>query len=88
MTLHLLTTTLCDRHCKHCCNKQMDLNEVPYVTDEDYLKLLKLIANDIRKGILSGSYPIQWELYINQEEFDKYLIQEDYDNYHVGNVPF
>lgn len=33
--IHLLTTTLCDRNCKHCCNKQYDLNDIPYVTDEE-----------------------------------------------------
>lgn len=30
--IHLLVTTMCDRNCKHCCNKQIDLNQVPYVT--------------------------------------------------------
>lgn len=33
--IHLLVTTLCNRNCKHCCNKQYDLNDIPYVTDEE-----------------------------------------------------
>lgn len=37
-TLHLLTTTLCDRNCINCCNKQMNLNRVKYVSDKDFKK--------------------------------------------------
>lgn len=33
--IHLMVTSLCDRNCKHCCNKQYDLNDIPYVTDEE-----------------------------------------------------
>ena len=30
-----MVTTLCNRKCKHCCNNQYDLNDIPYVTDEE-----------------------------------------------------
>jgi len=33
--IHILVTTLCNRNCKHCCNKQYDLNDIPQVTDEE-----------------------------------------------------
>ena len=33
--IHLMVTTLCDRDCKYCCNKQYDLNDIPQVTDEE-----------------------------------------------------
>ena len=33
--IHLLTTTLCNRDCKHCCNKQYDMNEILYVTEAE-----------------------------------------------------
>lgn len=33
--IHLLVTSLCKRDCKYCCNKQYDLNDVPYVTKEE-----------------------------------------------------
>lgn len=33
--IHLLTTTICMRNCPHCCNKQYDLNTIPYVTYEE-----------------------------------------------------
>ena len=33
--IHLLVTTLCNRDCKYCCNKQYDMNDIPYVTDEE-----------------------------------------------------
>lgn len=33
--IHLMVTNLCDRNCPYCCNKQYDLNDIPYVTDEE-----------------------------------------------------
>ena len=33
--IHLLVTSLCNRICEFCCNKQYDLNSIPYVTDEE-----------------------------------------------------
>lgn len=33
--MHLMVTSLCDRDCKYCCNKQYDLNSIPYATDEE-----------------------------------------------------
>jgi len=33
--IHLLVTSLCNRNCKYCCNKQYSLNDIPYVTDEE-----------------------------------------------------
>jgi len=37
-TLHLLTTSLCLRNCINCCNKQMNLNNISYVQEEDILQ--------------------------------------------------
>ena len=34
--LHLLVTSLCARNCKYCCNKQYDLNKIPYVSNEEF----------------------------------------------------
>lgn len=33
--IHIMVTSLCNRNCKYCCNKQYDLNDIPYVTDEE-----------------------------------------------------
>lgn len=33
--IHLMVTSLCNRNCAHCCNKQYDLNDIPYVTDDE-----------------------------------------------------
>ena len=30
-----MVTSLCRRDCKYCCNKQYDLNDIPYVTNEE-----------------------------------------------------
>lgn len=33
--IHLLTTSLCDRDCPYCCNKQYDLSTIPQVSNEE-----------------------------------------------------
>ena len=33
--IHLMVTPLCNRNCRYCCNKQYDINDIPYVTDEE-----------------------------------------------------
>lgn len=33
--IHLLVTSLCDRDCKYCCNKQYNLKDIPYVTEDE-----------------------------------------------------
>lgn len=33
--IHLMVTSLCLRNCPHCCNKQYNLDDIPYVTDEE-----------------------------------------------------
>lgn len=33
--IHLMVTSLCDRNCPYCCNKQYDLSTIPQVTDEE-----------------------------------------------------
>jgi molybdenum cofactor biosynthesis enzyme MoaA len=33
--IHIMVTSLCSRNCKHCCNKQYNLHDIPYVTDEE-----------------------------------------------------
>ena len=33
--IHLMVTSLCDRNCPYCCNKQYDLSAIPQVTDEE-----------------------------------------------------
>ncbi len=38
MTLHLVVTTLCDRHCKYCCNNKYDIQNLEYATDDDFRK--------------------------------------------------
>lgn len=35
VALHLLVTSLCDRDCKYCCNKEYDIHNLPYVTDDE-----------------------------------------------------
>lgn len=40
--IHLLVTSLCQRNCKYCCNKQYNLNDIPYVTNKELKDALVL----------------------------------------------
>ena len=33
--IHLMVTSLCDRYCPYCCNKQYDLSTIPQVSKEE-----------------------------------------------------
>ena len=70
-TIHLLITPLCDRDCKYCCNKQYDLNSVPYATKEE-LENAELVC-------LTGGEPFK---YSNPNEIANYLKSK----YHVKKV--
>lgn len=35
LTTHLVVTLLCDRNCPLCCNRQWDMINLPYITDEE-----------------------------------------------------
>lgn len=72
MDLHLFTTSLCLRDCKYCCNKQYDLNSIPYVTSDE--------INSVNNIFITGGEPI---LFTNVENLAKHL-KEDYD--FIGNV--
>lgn len=34
-TSHIMVTSLCSRDCEYCCNKQYNLNDIPYITNEE-----------------------------------------------------
>lgn len=44
--IHLMVTSLCDRDCPYCCNKQYDLSTIPQVSDEE----LRLAENIFLTG--------------------------------------
>jgi molybdenum cofactor biosynthesis enzyme MoaA len=88
--IHLLVTTLCDRNCKYCCDKQYSFDEIPTVTDKE-LKEAEVIC-------LTGGEPFKYSqpneiaynlktryknikavyVYTNALEFAEYLFK--YDN--------
>jgi len=52
VTLHLLVTSLCDRDCEYCCNKQYNLNDIPYVTEEE--------LDSVEHVYITGGEPFQF----------------------------
>ena len=94
-TMHILITSLCDRNCKYCCNKQYDLSKIPYPTKEEFEKT-ELVC-------LTGGEPFKYSrpneiahylkdkfnvkkiiVYTNAYEFVQYLIEGNYLNYIDG----
>ena len=50
--VHIMVTTFCNRNCKFCCNKQYDLNDIPYATEEE-LRSAEIVC-------LTGGEPFQF----------------------------
>ena len=59
--IHIMVTTLCNRNCRYCCNKQYDLNDIQQVTEEE-LKNAHTIC-------ITGGEPF---LYIEPNQIAKY----------------
>lgn len=85
--IHLLVTALCDRDCKYCCNKQYDMDSIPFVTDEELkeAEVLFLTGGDPFKYSnpcrIASDYKLAYPnikrvyVYTNALEFYEYLLQ-------------
>ena len=85
--IHLLTTSLCKRNCPHCCNKQYDLNTIPYVIDEELKEATTICITGGEPVLYSNVSQIAWRLkylyrniekvyvYANAQELEWYLGQ-------------
>jgi len=58
--IHLLVTPLCNRHCKHCCNKQYDLNDIPVVTEEELKNAHTICITGGEPFLFSDPYAIAY----------------------------
>jgi len=87
--IHLMVTSLCLRNCPYCCNKQYDLNDIPYVTDEE-LKECEILCltggepfeftNPCRlASYYKATYPNIKKVYVytNASEFNGYLARNN-----------
>lgn len=52
LTTHLVITLLCDRKCPLCCNRQWDMINLPYITDEE-LKQTEMLC-------ITGGEPVAY----------------------------
>lgn len=87
--LHLMITDQCDRNCKYCCNKQYDVNSIPFATQEDFKSVdtVCLTGGEPFKyeepcyiaGGLKNDYPNIKNIYVytNAVELLEYLHEED-----------
>lgn len=67
-TAHIMVTSLCDRNCKYCCNKQYNLNDIPYITTKE-LRQMKHIY-------LTGGEPFQY----SSPDSIAALLKQEYPN--------
>ena len=69
-TIHLMVTSLCERDCRFCCNKQYSISDIPFVTDGE-LKNAEVLC-------LTGGEPFT---FTNPCEIARYY-KENYFKYH------
>lgn len=60
--IHLMVTSLCDRNCPYCCNKQYDLSTIPQVTNEEFSRAKRIF--------ITGGEPF---VFVQPMEIAKYL---------------
>ena len=87
LTTHLVITLLCDRKCPLCCNRQWDMINLPYITDEE-LKQTEMLC-------ITGGEPFEYsdpvaiaayyrEKYPNIKDCtvytNAYELKDNYDN--------
>lgn len=72
ITMHIMITTLCNRNCKYCCNREYPFDEIPTATKADFMA-----SNYI---CLTGGEPF---LFTNPNEYAK-KFKKDYP--HIEKV--
>ena len=94
--IHLMVTSLCDRDCPDCCNKQYDLNNIPYVTDEELKNANTLCITGgepfkfSNPNEIARYYRIKYPniknvyVYTNAIELVKYILREKHLEYIDG----
>lgn len=90
--MHLLVTSICNRDCRYCCNKQYDLNDVPYATAEELKNTENLFITGGEPFLYSNPSMISLKLrseypnirrvvvYTNAYEFVSYLFISGHTN--------
>lgn len=91
--IHLMVTSLCDRDCMYCCNKQYDLKDIPYVTDEELKEAETLCLTggepflftqpDAIAMYYKHRYPNIKNIYVytNATEFADYIVCHPYEGF-------
>lgn len=86
--IHLMVTSLCDRNCPYCCNKQYDLNDIPYVTDEELKEAHTVFITGGEPFIYSNPIEIAKKLknkYKNIENVYVYTNAEEFVNWAIND---
>lgn len=89
--IHIMVTSLCNRDCKFCCNKQYDLNQIEQVTDEELRRaeILFLTGGEpflfAEPNAIAKFYKLRYPnikaiyVYTNAVEFAQYLVRHKGD---------
>ena len=72
--IHLMVTTLCNRNCPHCCNKQYNLNDVAYVTDEELKNCHTLFITGGEPFLYSNPNEIAKRYKMNYPNIEKVIV--------------
>lgn len=72
--IHLLTTSLCDRDCPYCCNKQYDLSTIPQVSNYELRRAENIFLTGGEPFIFSQPNQIACWLKENYRNIKKVIV--------------
>lgn len=73
-TAHILVTSLCDRDCKYCCNKQYDLNSVPYITEDELSRMKHIYLTGGEPFTYSNPNAIARKLKLRYQNIEQVIV--------------
>ena len=73
-TAHIMVTSLCDRDCQYCCNKQYDLNSIPYITKEELDQMKHVYITGGEPFAYSNPCEIAMNLKLNHKNIESVIV--------------
>lgn len=73
-TAHIMVTSLCDRDCKYCCNKQYDLNSIPYITEDELSRMKHIYLTGGEPFTYSNPNAIARKLKLRYQNIERVIV--------------
>lgn len=73
-TAHIMVTSLCDRDCQYCCNKQYDLTSIPYITNEELDQMKHIYITGGEPFVYSNPCEIAMNLKLRHKNIESIIV--------------